>query len=169
MVVVDGRVLTSPQPKYGGKSGNASVSAKNGAWNMSGKTFSRPASMPSWTLLRVGATAKIPLPDLKLHIQALTNIFDKMGLKTKIPKGPGPAVDLPRVSNDDPSMNKSVVDGYLEKVFRHYKQEGIAMFLVLLPTEDAWLFNRIKFWGDVVTGIVFLVSASSQMGNDLCF
>lgn len=149
---MEGRVLTSPQPKYGG---NATVSAKNGAWNMSGKTFAKPASMPSWTLLRVGAAAKITLSALKSHIKASTDIFNKMGLKTVIPNGPGPIVDLPRVANDDPSMNKSLVDGYLEKVFRHYKQEGIAMFLVVLPTEDAWLSNRIKFWGDVVTGIVF--------------
>ena len=158
MVVVDGRVLTSPQPEYGG---NATVSARNGAWNMSGKTFARPASMPSWTVLGVGAAAKIALSTLQLHIKALTDIFNKMGPKTTVSKGPWPKVDLPRVANDDPSMNKSVVDGYLENVFRHYKREGIAIFLVLLPTEDAWLFNRIKFWGDVVTGIVFLVSVLS--------
>ena len=164
MVAVDGRVLTSPQPKYGS---NAIVSAKNGTWNMSGKTFAKPASTPSWTLLRVGATATINISALKSHIKALTNVCNKMGLKTVIPENLGPTVDLPRVADDDPSIDKDAVDKSLQKTFTDYKREGIAMFLVVLPTEDAWLFSRIKFWGDVVTGTLFSVSVPSLMDNNL--
>ena len=142
MVAVNGRVLTSPQPKYGS---NAIVSAKNDAWNMSGKTFAKPASMPSWTLFRVSAAAKIAHPALESHLKALTNIFNKMGLKTVKPESLGPTVDLPRMANDDSSINKSMVDRSLKEGFENHKREGIAMFLVVLPTEDAWLFSRIKF------------------------
>lgn len=151
MVVVDGHVLSSPRLKYGG---GAIVPIRNGGWNMSGRTFVQPASMPSWTLLRIGLAANTSIPAILSQSKALTNIFNKLGLKTAIPKDLGPTLKLPRAANGDPGINKSVVDGSLEEIFKDHKQEGIGMLLVVLPSEDPWLFNRIKFWGDVVFGII---------------
>ena len=157
MVVVDAHVLSSPKLKYGGSTGDT---PKNGTWNMNKKTFLKPALMPAWTLLRLGAAAKMTIPVLRSHLKALTDSFNKLGLKTVIPKDEGPTLELPRAANGDPGINKSVVDKSLKETFRQHKQEGIAMFLVILPTEDAWLFNRIKSWGEVVFGIISSVPVS---------
>ena len=151
MVVVDGHVLSSPRLKYGG---SAVVPTRNGSWNMSGKTFVKPASMPSWTLLRIGLAANPALSAIMSQLRALISVFKKLGMKTVMPKDLELKLELPRAPNGEPGINKSVVDKSLEQFFEKHKQEGIGMFLVVLPSEDAWLFNRIKFWGDVVFGMV---------------
>ena len=148
MVVVDGRILSGPQLRY---KNNTTVSPRNASWNLSGRVFFKSASTPSWTLLRIGAAAKT---DLSIQLTVLTDVFKKHGLKISMTNDyPGPTVDIPRATNDDLSIHRSAIDRSLEKIFREYKQKGIAMFLVILPSEDPWLFDRIKFWGEVRFGI----------------
>ena len=152
MVVVPGRVLGSPRLKYGG---NIAITPNDGAWNMNRKTFVKSALMPPWTLLRIGAAAKMDLPLLASQLKVLTDIFDKQGLKSvKAEDHPGPVMDLPQEANGELGIHRSVVDESLRKIFESYKHKGIGMFLVVLPSEDSWLFNRVKYWGEVGFGTV---------------
>lgn len=156
MVVVPARVLgsarNSPRLRYGG---NTAIAPKDGAWNMNGKTLVKSALMPPWTLLRIGAAAKTDLSLLASQLEALTNVFKKQGLKSVTAQEyPGPFVDLPPVADGELSIYRAVVDESLRKAFESYKQKGIGMFLVVLPSEDPWLFNRVKYWGDVGYGTI---------------
>ncbi len=148
MVVVPGRVLDPPKLMYGG---SASFTARGGVWNMNGKRFLKPAIMPSWTLLRIGAAANIPIASLASQLKALRDGFTECGLKGV---GPGPSVDLPQATNGELGINRTTVDESLEKIFKENKEKGINMFVVILPSEDPWLFARVKYWGDVKYGIL---------------
>ena len=99
------------------------------------------------------------LSTLASQLKALTDVFVKHGLKGVTAEDyPGPTVDLPRMVDNKLSIDKSVVDESLEKVFKEYKQKGIGMFVVILPSEDSWLYARVKYWGEVGYGMFLELS-----------
>ena len=151
MAVPPGRLLSCPRLKYGG----TTVIPKGGTWNMSGKKFSKPALMPPWTLLRIGAATSIDHSSLASQVKTLTDVFGKYGLKmVKAKEFPGPSLDLPQSAADGSITAKRMMDEALETLFKDYEEKGIRMFVVILPSDNSWLYARVKYWGDVKYGIL---------------
>ena len=150
MVVVQGRVLDPPRLKYAGSTG----APRGGSWNLSGKKFTNSSRMSSWNWLRIGSAAAIDSKKLTPSSKAMISVFTKQVLKGMVAKDcAGPIVNLPAAANRVPIELRSTVDKALENVFKDQKEKGISMLIVVLTSDDSWLYNRVKFWGDVRCGI----------------
>lgn len=163
MLVVPGRVLSGPKVTYSGKA--KAVMRGGASWNMRGLKFQRAADVLPWAMLRIGAAAKLSAPLLEENYNALITSFSLCGLKNEaasVRPGSGPLIPELKGPNDK-EMNKSLVDSELNSTFAKCKSKGISMLLVILPSEDSWLYDRIKYWGDVKHGI------SSWLTLRLCF
>ena len=153
MIAVPGRVLSSPKVTYHGK---AKANMRGGAsWNMIDKKFITAATILPWAMLRIGAAAKISEPTLNKQYDNLTKSFRLCGLVSegaKIRPASGPLIpELNRAGNES-DMEKSFVNDKLCAVFRGCEPQGIRLLLVILPSNDAWLYDKIKYWGDVRYG-----------------
>ena len=149
MVVVPARVLNCPRLRYGG----STYTPREGVWNLSAKKFLNSSTMLPWTYLRIGSAVKADPEKLKRSLNAMTSVFVKQGLKGMVAKDyTGPTVDWPATADRVPTKLRSSVDKSLGNVFKDEKKKGISMFLVILPSDDPWLYNRVKFWGDVGCG-----------------
>ena len=173
MIVVPGRVLSSPAVTYSGKAkaqssqskgqssqskGQSSQSKGGASWNMKDFKFVRAASIPPWAMLRIGAATKISADRLKKQYNALTTSFKLCGLKNeeaKIRPLSGPFIPGLRRPDDKPDVkiNKSFVNAELRSTLSKCKLNGVSMLIVILPSGDSWLYDRIKYFGDVVYGM----------------
>ena len=159
MIVVPGRVLSSPGVTYSGKAKAQSSQSKGGAsWNMKDLKFVRAATIPPWAMLRIGATTKISADRLKKQYDALTTSFKLCGLKNeeaKIRPLSGPFIPDLRRPDDKPDVkiNKSFVKAELRSTLSKCRLNGVSMLIVILPSGDSWLYDRIKYLGDVVYGM----------------
>ena len=141
MIVVPGRIVPAPRVTY---SENKSEQPRFGAWNMIGKKYSEPGQMPLWTFLRIGG-ADIGVNEKNAFITALTQ-YGLPGASTRLRSGP-PAIRYEPFSRD--------IDGRLKAVFDEcvHPQKNIELVVVILPSKDAFLYSRVKFWGDVKCGM----------------
>ena len=159
MIVVPGRVLSSPGVTYSGKAKAQSLQSKGGAsWNMKDFKFVRAAAIPPWAMLRIGAATKIPTDRLEKQYNALTTSFKLCGLQNeeaKIRPASGPLITELKRPDDKPGMkmNKSFVNAELRSTLSKCKLNGVSMLVVILPSGDSWLYDRIKYFGDVVYGM----------------
>lgn len=153
MIVVPGRVLSSPKVTYAGK---AKGNTRGGAsWNMRDLKFMTAATILPWAMLRIGAAAKISNELLLTQYKSLITSFNLCGLKgeeAKVRPGSGPLIPDLRLPNDMVGMNKAFVNDKLRSTFDKCEANGISMLLVILPSEDSWLYDRIMYWGDVKYG-----------------
>lgn len=154
MIAVPGRVLSSPEVTYSGK---VKANLRGGAsWNLRNLKFPRAASILPWAMLRIGAAAKVPEGLLEKQYNSLTTAFSLCGLKSEqasIRPGSGPLLPELKHPKDESEINKVLVNSELRSIFGKCQQNGIKMLLVILPSEDSWLYDRIKYWGDVKYGI----------------
>ena len=155
MAVVPGRVLSRPAVKY---YGNANASKGGASWNMKDLKFVKAAAVLPWAMLRIGAAAKIPENLLDEQYSSLTTSFKLCGLSSEgarvIPrKGPMiPDLKAPE-DNSEVKLNKRWVNFQLRGMFDNCQKNGVGMLLVILPSADSWLYDRIKYFGDAVYGI----------------
>lgn len=154
MITVPGRVLSGPRVTYHGK---AKANMRGGAsWNMIDRKFMTAATILPWAMLRIGAAARITGPQLQEQYDALTTSFRLCGLESegaKILPASGPLIPDLKGPDDQSGMNKSFVNSKLRSVFENCEPNGISMLLVILPSNDPWLYDRIKYWSDVKYGI----------------
>ena len=154
MIVVPGRVLSSPKVTYSGK---FKANPRGGAsWNLRNLKFVRAASILPWAMLRIGAAAKVSEELLEKQYRSLTRAFSSCGLKSEeasIRPSSGPLLPELKHPEDTSGINKVLVNSELRSIFGKCQPNGIKMLLVILPSEDPWLYDRIKYWGDVKYGI----------------
>lgn len=154
MIVVPGRVLSSPKVTYSGKA-KADIRRGGASWNMRGLTFLRAATIPPWAMLRIGAAARISPESLEKQCKSLTGSFRLCGLKSEEAKfrpSSGPLIPDLKRPNDPSEMDKSFVTSEICSTYGRCKANGISMLLVILLSNDSWLYDRIKYWGDVKYG-----------------
>ena len=155
MAVVPGRVLSRPGVRYHGK---ANPSTGGASWNMKDVKFVKAAAVLPWAMLRIGAAAKIPQSLLEKQYNSLTTSFKLCGLRCEcaifnpttgplIPELKGPEDDL------GVKLNKPWVNAQLRETLDACQKRRVGMLLVILPSADSWLYDRIKYFGDVVYGI----------------
>ena len=152
MIAVPARVLPAPRVIY---AKNTAANPVNGSWNMKDKKVLEPASLPTWTILRIGPGAMIDIATLKQHYEFLTANFKSCGLKVGEPKYfPGPSIPaLNESENEERSvLDKPFVDGKLREIFKMCRDREVGMLLVVLSSTTAWIRERVKFWGDLEYG-----------------
>ena len=145
MIVVPGRVLNSPKVTY---SGQAKAVMRGAGWNMKERRFFKAATIEPWVMLRIGDAAKIPAKELENQYSSLITAFKNCGLKDEEAKARPPYGPLITELND-----KSVVVSELRSIFEKCQVKHISLLLVILPSEDSWLYDSIKYWGDVRYGM----------------
>ena len=162
MIAVPARVLTAPRVMY---AGNTAANPVNGSWNMKDKKVLDPASLPAWTILRIGAGAMVDDTALEQHCKALTANLRSCGLKVGAPQVfPGPSIPAlnERKDENDSFLDKTFVDLKLRMVFEQCKDRKIGMLLVVLSSTTPWIRERVKFWGDKEHGNCYLFFISSS-------
>lgn len=155
MIVVPGRVLTRPSVRYSSKGKAKSIT--DASWNMRDVKFVEAAAVLPWAMLLIGAAAKASTDLLGAKYSSLIASFKSCGLRNEgakfAPKS-GPLIPELRPTDDNSGtkLNKPFVDHQLRVTFSKCEQFGIRMLLVILPSEDSWLYDRIKYFGDVTYG-----------------
>ena len=142
MIAVPARVLSAPKVMY---ARNTAANPVNGSWNMREKKVLRPASIPTWTILRIGPEAMVDVAALKQYFDALTANFKSCGLEVGKLEG-APGLSIPALNN---------VDGQLREKFEKCRDRNIGILLVVLSSPTSWIRERVKFWGDVKYGNPF--------------
>ena len=155
MIAVPGRVLPRPSVTY---SGRVKAKSKVGAsWNMRDLNFVEAATMLPWAMLRIGAAAKVPADLLEEQYSSLITAFTSCGLKgeeAQFSYKTGPLIrELKPPDELGTKLNKNFVSEQLRATLSKCKQYGIRMLLVILPSKDPWLYDRIKYFGDFIYGI----------------
>lgn len=138
MIVIKGRILPAPPVMYGSKS---QITPTDASWNMRGKQFAQPVKVTNWSFLKLGS-ARLE----NSHIDLFKRALKDYGLGTEGPTHPrGFEAPLPGPEEAN--------DASIQKIFQTMSSAKIKIILVVLPTSSAVTYARVKFWGDVKTGI----------------
>ena len=112
----------------------------NGSWNMRDKKVLKPASLPTWTILRIGPGAMVDNAALKQYYDALTAYFKSHGLEVGKLEGP-PGPSIPALNNGEnaieSALDKPFVDGQLREKFEKCRDRNIGMLLVILSSNTS--------------------------------
>ena len=155
LITVAGRILPSPRVTYK----NEKLDVQFASWNMAGVQCSKGSSMKTWTYL------VISMPSISGSQDAFNNL-DSVGrtvgeLRTTLQNmgvsAPAP-IQGSRVVLKDPN------DVALEQVFQRATtgKMGIKLLLVILPSKNAIVYNRVKHLGDVKFGLHTICSVSTN-------
>lgn len=160
MITVHGRILATPQVKYGQRA----VVPRSGSWNCADQKFSKPGKFSRWQTMIINHTAnrgnalRGNASDLinKLH-GSLKSYGIEMG-----ERGPTKTLLLEPflVSNRDANDRK------LKNAFLEAETDKVDMLFIILPEVDKWLYARIKFHGDVTHGIGTICSVGSKIEKE---
>ncbi|KAI7191262.1 Piwi-domain-containing protein [Hortaea werneckii] len=163
MITVPGRILNNPQIKYGSKS----VTPRGGSWNCADVKFARPGRMGKWAVLIVNhngqkGRALNPQPRDGLAPEALFSSLEgslkKYGLQM------AQRQNTQNITLDPLSLqNRATNNRQLEQIFSRAQSNGIHFLFVVIPDYDAWLYARIKYFGDVKYGIHTINSVGSKL------
>ena len=147
MVTVPGRILTGPSVRY---RQNATASTRYGSWNMENIKFTTGASLRSWTTLRISIPGyrdawNNDADFLKNTLVAFHQALIANGVNANIPTLPGPNIELKDEEWDE------VLNNIFKRLLVHPSKPEL--ILVLLPKNDIKIYNRVKYYGDVVYGL----------------
>ena len=146
MITVPGRVLNGPDVEYrGGKI----VRTKFGSWNMQNIEFSEGTTLPAWSYLWVrfqeAPDIAKDLAQLQPWIDRFTGILATNGINAA-PPIPGTSISLTGGPGDD-----GIIDQIFTQILNHPAKP--LLMLIILPNGDKKIYNRVKFMGDIKTGI----------------
>ena len=142
MMIVAARVLPAPDILYKDKQ---AVSATGASWNIMKKHFAVPGRLANWTFLTLG-NARFPRP----YLDEFRKGIKSTGLGEQAPMRPPGALKsgyhaaLPGTEDGN--------DASIMVVFRTMMQQGVNFVLVILPTNSAVIYARVKYWADVKAG-----------------
>lgn len=138
LIVIKGRILLAPPVMYGKES---EVIPKEASWNMKGKLFAKPITVTKWAVLKLGGTSIS-----SRQTDFFRNALRDYGLGREGPINPR-GFESPLPGPED------VNDTSIQGIFKTMSQAGVKMVLVILPNKNKATYARVKYWGDVKTGI----------------
>jgi len=165
MVTVPGYVLNAPKVSLCGATGQSSpADVRKGSWNMAGKRFSVPANVKQWSFLKlenhdtphtdpIKKIGKDTLEEFRTTIQAC----GISGIKNTEPVNGGFKAIL------GPHKSEKTNDEILRKVFKGIAEKNTKMLLVFLPSNDAYIYSRVKRWGDLEFGVHTVCCVASKL------
>ena len=139
MILVKGRILEAPPLTLGGT--KEPVHPTGASWNMRDKTCAKAVKVVNWSYLRLGV-ARFNSTNLKTFREALK----ACGLGEEDPVKPqGFHARLPN--------SVDACDSEILKIFTDMSRAKVKIVLVVLPSNNKLLYARVKYCGDVKTGI----------------
>ena len=141
MIVIKGRLLPAPTLTLGHALGHeVSITPTAASWNLLNKQLAKPITITNWSVLRLGGV-RLEKAQIDLFRGALKNC----GLGEKDPLNPrGFHAPLP---------GSEANDAEIQKIFNAISQAKVKIVLVILPIASKSTYARVKYWGDVRTGI----------------
>lgn len=168
MMVVKGRVLEGPGSVV--YKNNSRVTPKLGTWNLSRSQFFKAIALPKFKYVFIqGTESDGEMAHLR---QAVTAEFESGLRKIGAPSQSGvPAELLKWKSRPEHGESMDQVekrnDGLLEALFRKLSGEQVGLIAFILPRIDnVFIYNRIKFWGDVKAGIHTICMLGTKVAKD---
>lgn len=143
MISVLGRVLPPPTLRYNPKSNSPKVT--NGQWNLSGVVLKEAGSLGHWSIVRlrkkVSSNIDVEKSQVNLFLQTMRRTF-----------GSNASVSHPDNQPWEVIINNAN-DSKLDDLFAVCTHKRINFLLVILPSDDSVLYNRVKVLGDIIYGI----------------
>ncbi|KAL8995200.1 MAG: hypothetical protein Q9169_005033 [Polycauliona sp. 2 TL-2023] len=155
MITVRARVLPPVPIQYKSGKSQKTLTTSNGSWNMAGGTsFTQGSHLRNWTVVKFGQN------DIgRLDIAAFRDIARKCGVGSDEPTHQdGHLVEL-----KTGKFNEDGDDRAIEGFFRTAAEKGIKVVLVFLPSTDAFIYSRVKFYAEVKAGIHTICSAGLKI------
>lgn len=165
MVTVPGFVLNAPRISLSAGIGSLTpVDVRRGRWNMAGKRFSVAADVKSWSYLILenqNSPHNDPIKKIDKNIleefRTTVQSCGISGIKDAEPVNGQFKVTL------GPRESEKANDEILRKVFEEIAEKSTKMLLVFLPSNDAYIYSRIKRWGDLEYGISTVCCLASEL------
>ncbi|KAF2491439.1 putative RNA interference and gene silencing protein [Lophium mytilinum] len=154
LITVLGRVLTEPKVNY--KQKNAQI--RLGSWNMMNYKVNTAGNLKSWSYLLVSSPGK---RDAFNDEQSLTEVMGRLHSTLKdVGIAASPPAKGKKISITGPD------DPQLENTIKGAAGAGLALLFIILPSDNAPEYNRIKQYGDVKYGIHTICSFGNKLAKE---
>lgn len=158
LITVPGRVLSSPDIKY---HGDKVANPRFGGWNMANSQFATRVDLSNWTYLWISVQgSNDPWHDdgaLKGTLDAFTATLRNVGINaTNCIRGMHITV------NGDP---EAAIDNAIRRFSSTPGIQPPKLVLVILPSADSTIYNRVKYACDVKGGIVNVCVVASKFSR----
>src|SRR5438034_3801545 len=149
LITVPGRVLQGPSVQYNASTTNP----RFGSWNMQNVAFIGGSTLPAWTYLFVRDRASQMPP---IHsITEFCRMARSQGLSVPEPTPPIAIQVGPNTAEND-----AAIDAAFQTAVGHPSRPRL--LLVILPSDDSSIYNRVKSRGDVKHGIHTICVVASK-------
>ena len=148
LIAVPGRVLTGPNIRY--KDGKT-VSTWSASWNMREVEFSTRSKLPSWTYLFISSPRSRDAWESRQDLHSTLNAFQKTLRRLGVDVDdyiPGLRISL------NPANVDAEIDAAIQKFFSDPTMPPPKLILVIIPSVDSSIYNRIKFVCDIKKGLL---------------
>jgi eukaryotic translation initiation factor 2C len=156
LIVVPGRVLTSPNVRY---SDGAAAYLRSGSWNMNNVKFTSETTLSNWTYLLISAQGSRDPWDnpasLERTIDGLTVTLRKFGVNAS------PCIRGRRIAVN-PGSPEEDIDQVIHEFTSTPEKVPPKLILVILPFMNSAIFNRVKLTCDVKEGILCVCVLASK-------
>ena len=151
LITVPGRILPNPSVRY---QKEVQANVRFGSWNMENYRFNSAANLPQWSyiIISMGGSNQYNLASLQPTMAKFHKALQDVGMTAAPPiRGKEVVINSP----DDPTLEANLKNPF-------------GILLVILPTADRQLYNRIKFIGDVKLGThtICVVGSKFVKGNE---
>jgi eukaryotic translation initiation factor 2C len=164
MLTVQGRILVAPVVQYGKKK---TARPNNGSWNCAEQSFIRGGKFTGWTSCVLDLPGRSAVygdreggasTDLTIRLgQELVKYGIDMGKYAGHKQ-----FNLSPLTMANREANNKVLDG----IFSRLEKAQIPLLFVILPSDDKWLYARIKYYGDTRYGIHTICSQGSKLSKE---
>ncbi|KAF2493554.1 Piwi-domain-containing protein [Lophium mytilinum] len=168
MLTVDGRILQPPSLQYH-KTTNA-VRPRDGKWNLADGIKPRPffqgVNIPSWNCLVISEGSRPTVyGGADATNQYLADFSETLG-RYGVKLGKSTPFKTASVSSPDlMSRNVKAITGVLEQALRTFPAKPAFLF-VLLPSDNAFLYDCVKYLCDVTLGIPSVCNIGQKFSKE---
>ena len=144
LIAVPARVLPAPDVLYGQKK---TRQVTDGGWNMTGMQVSQPGNLKSWKPVFVRFSANFPVnqEDGPKAVQQFVAGLRSLGMGVEAPLAAASMLRLPELYEENFDMS-------VKSIFER-DRGSVKYYIIFLPFKSVLLYERIKYWADVVYGV----------------
>ncbi|KAI2635844.1 Piwi-domain-containing protein [Hypomontagnella submonticulosa] len=148
LIIVPGRVLKTPTVTYLGKTG---VRVTNGSWKLMNVKFNKAGELKKWTYAMISTpnvTNKFSDPNHFGELEKqFKSGFSRLGIRYNEPV-------VPRLQGSFVIDPEKGMENGIKSIFDGARKQNVDLLFIVLPKRaPAPIYNSIKRFGDVLTGI----------------
>ncbi|OAL31298.1 hypothetical protein AYO20_08208 [Fonsecaea nubica] len=155
-VCVPGRVLDTPRILYQGK---GVTNPRAASWNLQNVRFSTRSNLPYWTYLAISMRGSASPwgseQSLLTALDGFTQKLQELGI-TAVNHTPGMNLTL------DHSTMERQIDNSIHLFMHSERRKPPGFLLVILPSKDTRIYNRVKTACDVKEGLLNVCAVASK-------